>query len=575
LSTLQQRDLPLGDQVNMAFKGTQVSYGRGVGVVVATGMQTQLGQIALLLSQEKAVKTPLQRRLELFGRKLAFAILAIATVIFVVGLLRGEALIPMFLTAVSLAVAAIPEALPAVVTMSLAFGARKMSQRKALVRRLPAVETLGSITYICSDKTGTLTENKMHLESLWVNHQIYNNLPTSNGTTSINLLGQALALNNDSELSDDQTLLGDPTEVALHLGAQSSGFYRNDLKEVYPRVAEIPFDSTRKLMSTLHQDDEGIIVFVKGAPEMLLENCHDQLINDQIQAFDAKAVLSQSDDFASLGYRVLAFAYKRLKDLPSSVESKTVERDLTFLGLVALIDPPRKEVPDAVRSCCDAGITPVMITGDHPQTALAIAHRIGIASKEARVITGVELAKMNDQKLATVVRDISVYARVSPQQKIRIVKALQQQGEYVSMTGDGVNDAPSLKSADIGIAMGEKGTDVARKAADLVLLDDNFATIVKAIREGRRIFTNIRKFIKYTMTSNTGEILTLFLAPFLGLPIPLIPIQILWINLVTDGLPGLALSAEPEERSIMKQPPRPPGESIFAQGMWQHMLWAG
>ncbi len=571
---LHDPDLPLGDRRNMAYKGTVVSYGRGTGLVVATGMHTELGRIAALLHGEQEVKTPLQKRLAQFGQRLALAVLAICAIIFAVGVLRGESPLLMFLTAVSLAVAAIPEALPAVVTISLALGARKMVRESALVRRLPAVETLGSVTFICSDKTGTLTQNRMRAEALYADRTAFERMPFGAGQPWA-LLGTALALSNDAMSAGGAQVLGDPTEVALYQAAADSGFHKERLEAQHPRLAEIPFEAARQCMSTLHREEEGVIVFAKGAPEALLPRCSRQLTSRGEGPFDPDPALQAAEEMAARGLRVLALAYRRLAALPARVTPDEVEQGLTFLGLVGLMDPPRPEAPDAVALCRTAGITPVMITGDHPATARAIALRLGIIADGGKVMTGRQLARLSLEEFERMVEHVRVYARVAPEQKIKIVKALQDKGEFVAMTGDGVNDAPALKRADIGVAMGLAGTDVAREAAHMVLLDDNFATIVAAVREGRRIFDNIRKFVKYTMTSNAGEIWTLFLAPFLGLPIPLLPIHILWINLVTDGLPGLALAAEPEEKGIMRRPPRPPRESIFAHGMWQHMVWVG
>jgi Ca2+-transporting ATPase len=557
---ISESEVAVADAHNMAFKGSQINRGRAHAIVVATGMQTELGKIASLLQKTLETRTPLQQRLAQFGKRLAMAILAICAVIFVVGLLRGEPALMMFLTAVSLAVAAIPEALPAVISVSLALGAWRMIKHHALVRNLPAVETLGSVTYICADKTGTLTQNRMTAERYFIAGQIHDAIPE----TEHRLL-QALALSNDVEALESG-LRGDPTEVALYLAAEKQGYVKKSLEQTLPRIAEFAFDAQRKRMSTLHQHHDAVLMFCKGAPEQVLPLCRS--LNQQM-------LLQQAETLAAEGYRVLALTSKELDAVPVVMEASAIETELTFLGLVALIDPPRQEVPRAVQDCLSAGITPVMITGDHPATALAIAKRLGIVDSDGQVMTGAELSKLDTNELRRRVKDIRVYARVTPEQKINIVQALQELGEFCAMTGDGVNDAPALKKADIGIAMGEKGTDVAREASDMVLLDDNFATITAAVREGRRIFDNIRKFIKYTMTSNSGEIWVLFLAPFLGLPIPLLPIHILWINLVTDGLPGLALAAEPEERGIMQQPPRPPDESVFAGGMWQHMVWIG
>jgi len=571
---INEADLNPGDRLNIAFKSSLVTSGAGKGVVVATGLDTEIGRIAALLHQEPGVRTPLQERLTRFGRYLALAVLAICTVVFIAGFLQGQPLLLMFLTAVSLAVAAIPEALPAVVTISLALGARKLTHHNALVRNLPAVETLGSVTYICADKTGTLTQNRMTAEIFFYAGERHDLLQEAGADMSATELGLAMALNNDVADKDGMPA-GEPTELALFEAAQQAGFNKRELNEKRPRLAAIPFDSKRKMMTTCHQSASGVVAYIKGAPEVMLELCINAQQNTGVVSFEPEAVLSEASRLASEGYRVLAFARREFSTLPQPLDNETIEQNLTFIGLVALIDPPRPEVLQAVTDCQTAGITPVMITGDHPGTAMSIASRLGIAQNEEAMLTGDELAKLTDEKFARVVESIRVYARVTPQQKLRIVKALQQNGEFVAMTGDGVNDAPALKRAGIGVAMGQKGTDVAREASDMVLLDDDFATIVRAVRAGRSIFDNIRKFIKYTMSSNSGEIWTLFLAPFLGLPIPLLPIHILWINLITDGLPGLALTAEPAEKDIMSRAPRPPEENIFAHGMWQHIIWVG
>ncbi|HSH43243.1 MAG TPA: cation-translocating P-type ATPase [Arenicellales bacterium] len=571
---LEDGDLPVGDRTNLAFKNTMVNRGRGRGVVAATGMDTEIGRIADLLGAAEDVRTPLQQRLARFGRHLALAVLAICAIVFIAGLLQGEPPLLMLLTAVSLAVAAIPEALPAVVTVSLALGARRLARQNALVRNLPAVETLGSVTYICADKTGTLTENRMRVDLFVVPGERREDLRAGEDAgPAWREMGAAMALNNDVEEKDGRPA-GEATELALFEAARDNGLEKRELEKRCPRRAGIPFDSERKRMTTIHDVDGGAVVaYVKGAPETLVPLCARS--SGGAEAFDREALLKKAEELAAEGYRVLAFARKELDGVPDEPDAEAIERDLTFLGFAALIDPPREEVPEAVADCRSAGITPVMITGDHPATALAIAARLGIGDDERSVITGSRLADMSDDELSDAVETLRVYARVSPEQKLRIIKALQHHGEFIAMTGDGVNDAPALKSAGIGVAMGMKGTDVARGASDMVLLDDNFATIVAAVRAGRRIYDNIRKFIKYTMTSNSGEIWTLFLAPFLGLPIPLLPIHILWINLVTDGLPGLAFAAERAEPGSMRRPPRPPDESIFAHGMWQHILWVG
>jgi len=575
VEALAQADLPVGDRSNLAFKSSLVTRGQGRGVVVATGLETEIGRIAALLQVEKGVKTPLQLRLARFGRYLALAVLAICAVVFTAGLLQGQPLLLMFLTAVSLAVAAIPEALPAVVTISLALGARKLVRHNALVRNLPAVETLGSVTCICADKTGTLTQNRMHAERFYAGGRWHDALPGAQGAAALVRLGEAMALNNEVMITDGRPA-GEPTELALYGAADAAGYPKPELEQRLPRLASIPFDSRRKQMTTLHGSGGGAVAFVKGAPERVLQQCRDTLRDDGGSGpLDAATLLAEADRLANEGYRVLAFATREFAAAPGVVDAQSLEQELRFIGLVALIDPPRPEAHQAVADCRTAGINPVMITGDHPGTAMAIARRLGIATDGDVLLSGEQLARLDDAAFARRVESIRVYARVSPQQKLRIVRALQENGEYVAMTGDGVNDAPALKRAGIGVAMGRKGTDVAREAADMVLLDDDFATIVRAVRAGRRVFDNIRKFIKDTMSSNSGEIWTLFLAPFLGLPIPLLPIHILWINLVTDGLPGLAFTAEPAEPGIMQRPPRPPQESIFAHGMWQHIIWVG
>jgi len=571
----------LGDRTNMAFKGTTATHGRARGLVVATGMHTELGKVATLLDTDDR-STPLQLRLAAFGKRLAIGVLGICLVIFVVGVLRGEAPLLMALTAISLAVAAIPEAMPAVVTVLLALGARRMVAVNALVRRLPSVETLGSVTTICSDKTGTLTQNRMHAELLVAHGTRWVPGDPLPGPAHAEAL-RAAALCNDAtrQATGDDHLTdahwqGDPTETALVLAAHAGGLDKARIDTAWPRVQEQPFDSDRKRMTTFHRDAQGFVAYTKGAPESVLPRCATHWTPDGTAALHSDTVLATASQLAAQGLRVLALARRHHARLPDTNDIDAVESQLELLGLIALIDPPRPEAQAAVRDCISAGITPVMITGDHPATARAIAHRLGIVpSADAPVLTGADLAQLDDAALRARVEQVHVYARVDPAQKIRIVEALQAQGHFVAMTGDGVNDAPALKRADIGVSMGKGGTDVAREASSLVLLDDNFATIVAAVKEGRRIYDNIRKFVRYAMTGNSGEIWTIFLAPLLLLPIPLLPIHILWVNLVTDGLPGLALAAEPAERGIMQRPPRPPNESLFAQGMWQHILGMG
>jgi Ca2+-transporting ATPase len=569
----------IGDRANMAFKGTIITHGRGVGVTVATGMGTELGRIAGMLDAAERLRTPLQRRLARFGQWLGIAVLVLCAVVFLFGLLRGEPPLLMLLTAVSLAVAAVPEALPAVITVALALGAREMMRHKALVRALPAVETLGSVTTICSDKTGTLTQNRMHVDAISSGLEpLAIRQPGAEVDRRVPALLTAMSLCNDANIGADGTFIGDPTETALAAYAAAADYERSSLETRFMRVGEIAFDSDRRRMTTLHTDGTGRLACMKGAPESVLPLCTRRLTaSGDDTPCEIDAVLAEAQRMAETGLRVIAYAERRWSKSmdAANLDSTTIEQHMTLLGLVGLLDPPRPEVREAVALCCRAGITPVMITGDHPATARTIARRLGFVDDGDMVVSGPQLSDMSPEELAAAVRSIRVYARADPAQKIRIVEALQSQHEIVAMTGDGVNDAPALKRADIGVAMGRGGTDVAREAASLVLLDDNFATIVGAVRAGRRIYDNIRKFIKYTMTSNSGEIWTIFLAPFFGLPIPLLPIHILWINLVTDGLPGLALAVEPEEDNVMQRPPRPTNESVFARGMWQHIIWCG
>lgn len=575
-NSIPHTDAPLGDKTCLAYKGTIVTHGRGRGLVVATGMRTELGKIASLLVDGDQSKTPMQKRLADFGKKLAVAALAICTLVFAIGIVRGEPLLLMFMTAVSLAVAAIPEALPAVVTISLALGAHKMVKQHALIRRLPAVETLGSVTFICSDKTGTLTQNKMHVTSLYADHQHIKIVQIPGHDEPWNALFHAMALSNDAHQDSHGKVQGEPTEAALLHAALEAGWDKKHLENTMPRLKELAFDSERKCMTTFHREADSIIAYTKGSPEALIAQCILTLTSSGEIPTDRAALLQVAEAMATDGLRVLAFAYRKWPTLPDDEPPEYLEKELVFLGFAGLIDPPRSEAKQAVALCKSAGITPVMITGDHPATSRAIAHELGILkNSDGIVMNGSELSRLDQQAFEAQVEHVRVYARVDPMQKIKIVKALQDKGEVVAMTGDGVNDAPALKTADIGIAMGKGGTDVAREAAHMVLLDDNFATIVHAVRYGRHLYDNIRKFVRYAVTTNSAEIWTIFLAPFLGLPIPLLPIHILWINLVTDGLPALALTTEPAEKDIMKRPPRRPNESLFSHGMWQHMIWVG
>jgi P-type Ca2+ transporter type 2C len=576
----------VGDRSNMVWKGTAVVHGRGSAVVTATGMGTALGRIAGML--EGRPSTPLQRRLAVLGRRLAGAAVVVCVVVFAAGIARGEPASLMFLTAVSLAVAAIPESLPAVVTVSLAIGAQRMARQRALVRKLPAVETLGSVTVICTDKTGTLTQGRMQVERVWTPElevEVRGDGYAPEGallvagaridpTTNPRLLAllEACSLCNDAALvpvagAEDAAptweVLGDPTEGALLGLVAKSGLQASELVRAHPRVLEAAFDSVRRRMTTIHHTPAGdVLVTCKGAPEAVLEVVAGS-------GLERDAVRATAASFAARGFRVLALASRRVAAVP--VRPEDAERDLDLLGLVAMADPVRAESAAAVTAARAAGIRPVMITGDHPATARAIAGDLGLLDGRS-VVTGRDLDLGPE---GVDVADVAVFARTSPEQKLDIVRAWQERGQVVAMTGDGVNDAPALVRADIGVAMGRSGSEVAKEAADLVLADDDFASIVLAVSEGRRIYDNIRRFVRYTMTSNTGEIWVMLLGPFVGLPLPLLPVHILWINLVTDGLPGLALGLEAAERDVMRRPPRRTGESIFARGLWQHVGWVG
>jgi Ca2+-transporting ATPase len=570
--TLLKRDYALGDRINMGFKGTFVTNGRGSAYVMATGMDTELGLIAKMIQTGERA-TPLQKRLTAFGKRLSLFVILICTVIFAFGWWRGENALTMLLTSISLAVAAIPEALPALVTIALAFGAKRLAKSNALIRKLPAVETLGSVTYICTDKTGTLTLNKMTVQ------EIYNtpNLNSDSVFLQPKGLFYAMALNTDVSKEKDGKWLGDSTEVALAQYAFNKNIEKTDLEKKYPRIAELPFDSNRKCMTTFHQTENlptgqsgGIIAITKGAVELLL----DKLVESQkllIPELESKV-----NEMAEKGYRVIGYAIKEMNALPELENTDITESSLTLIGFAGMIDPPREEVKQAIAECKQAGIITVMITGDHKLTAKAIAIQLGIiTSEEDLVLSGSKLATLTEQQFDSIVEKVRVYARVNPEQKLKIIKALHDRGQLVAMTGDGVNDAPALKNADIGIAMGINGTEVSKEASHMILLDDNFTTIVVAVKHGRKIFDNILKFIKYIMTGNSGEIWAIFLAPFFMLPIPLLAIHILWINLVTDGLPGLALASEPAEANIMKRPPRNSRENIFSNQMAIHILWVG
>jgi Ca2+-transporting ATPase len=562
---LTKGDYALGDRINMGFKGTFVTNGRGAAYVTATGMNTELGRIAKMIQTGETL-TPLQKRLTAFGKRLSVVILIICILIFVIGRLRGEAVLTMLLTSTSLAVAAIPEALPALVTVALAFGAKRLAKNNALIRKLPAVETLGSVTYICSDKTGTLTRNRMSVQEIYkIPH-----IKTESALFQANPLLISMALNSDVVKGSNGKWIGDSTETALAAYAFNKNIEKLEFEKIFPRIAELPFDPSRKCMTTLHQTETGIIVITKGAVDTLLT----KLIESQKSLIPELEV--KINEMAEKGYRIIGYAVKEIDALPKNINADGIESALRFIGFAAMLDPPREEAKQAVSECKRAGIIPIMITGDHQLTAINIAKQLGIiTSEEDLILEGSALAALTEKQFENIVEKVRVYARVNPEQKLKIVRALQAKGQFVAMTGDGVNDAPALKNADIGIAMGINGTEVAKEASHMILLDDNFATIVVAVKHGRRIFDNIMKFIKYTMTSNSGEIWAIFLAPFFGLPIPLLAVHILWINLVTDGLPGLALASEPSEPNIMQRPPKNPKQNILSGGMVIHILWVG
>lgn len=626
VSTLKLDHPALGDRHNMLFMGTVVVAGRGLALVVETGMRTELGRIAEIIQDVPSKYTPLQLRLDQLGKTLGALALAVSAVIFGLGVMRGEGLTLMLLTAVSVAVAAVPEGLPAIVTVTLALGAQRMLKRQALIRKLPAVETLGSVTVICSDKTGTLTENRMTVTVIDVaGHRFHFSNPVGRGSSptldggesetirtiasdrALSLLLTGMALCNDAVVRPDgeqgelQTL-GDPTEVALAVAAARAGLWKEELDTALPRVSELPFDSERKRMTTVHQvssasvlahqglgiiclEDaerpepyiEPYVAFVKGAVDGLVQRSSYAVVEGRVTPLTAELssqITNANDELARNGMRVLGIAARPLASERVNIHHEQLERELIFLGLVGMIDPPRVEVKNAVQTCKTAGIRPVMITGDHPLTATNIARALGIMD-HGRALTGHDLEQMSAEDLRQMVDEVSVYARVSAEHKLRIVEALQDRGHIVAMTGDGVNDAPALKKANIGVAMGITGTDVAKEAAGMVLLDDNFATIVAAVEEGRVIYDNIRKYIKYSIAGNIGKILVVLMGPVIGMPLTLLPLQLLWLNLLTDGLLGLGLGVEKAESNVMQRSPYQPSESIFARGMGRHISWLG
>lgn len=602
---LTEPELPLGDRFNMLYMGTVITYGRATALVVQTGMRTELGKIANLLQSVEPEATPLQKKLDELGKILGITAIVIALVLMIFGLIRGEELHLMLLSAVSLAVAIVPEGLPAVTTITLALGAQRMLKHQALVRKLTGIETLGSVTVICSDKTGTLTQNQMQAQLVALPQSAWNlaildaSKPVSNTKSGLLLLLTAGGLCNDAALvaeskGDEPMGIGDPTEIALLVMARAWGIQLDALKQSCPRLSEIPFDSGRKCMTTLHALNTTVswpgalqslqqqllalelplLAFIKGAPDVLLEKTTAIWTAQGLIPFGTQwqaAITATSEQLASEGMRVIGLAFRTL---PKGISPAEIERDLNFIGLCALIDPPRPEVKAAVQTCLEAGIKPVMITGDHPLTALKIAKDLGIAT-QANLLTGQDLDQLSEADLQEKIRVSSVYARVAPEHKLKIVQMLQAQGHVVAMTGDGVNDAPALKMANIGVAMGLKGTDVAKEAATMILADDNFATIVAAIEQGRVIYDNIRKFIQFSMAGNLGKILVMLLTPFLGMPLALLPIQMLWLNLLTDGLLGLGLGLEQAERHVMQRPPASPQQSILGGGIAQQIAWTG
>ena len=570
-------EVGIGDRTNMAFSSTNVTYGRAVGVVTSTGMNTEVGKIANMLANTEEGKTPLQENQDALGKWLTIMILVIAVIIFVVGMLRGNEWTHMLLTAIAIAVAAIPEGLPAISTIILALGTQKMAQRNALVRKLPAVETLGGVEIICSDKTGTLTLNQMTVEKMVYDNEIHD---ASEEISNDNMALRVMNLANDTKISQDNSLLGDPTETAMvQYGLDKNYDVREELIKI-PRIAEVPFDSTRKLMTTIHQLEDGkYLVATKGAPDMLLDRVTKIEKHGEVSAFtedDRTTLMKLNKEMATQALRVLAMAYKVIDTLPETIDTDSIEHDLIFAGLVGMIDPERKEAAAAIKVAQSAGIRTIMITGDHRDTAQAIAKRLGILrpDQEDGVLTGGELNDISDEELERTVETYSVYARVSPEHKVRIVKAWQKNGKVVSMTGDGVNDAPSLKQADIGVGMGITGTEVSKGASDMVLADDNFETIVVAVEEGRKVFSNIQKAVQYLLSANFGEVMTMFVATMAGWSI-LEPIHILWINLVTDVFPAIALGLEEAEADIMNHPPRGKSSNFLSNGVLPSIFYQG
>ncbi|MDO5018383.1 MAG: cation-translocating P-type ATPase [Lagierella massiliensis] len=582
-----ETDMGIGDTANMTYSSTIVSYGRGKGIVVETGEHTEIGKIATKLATTEDEQTPLQRKLAGLSKVLGILTIVVCVVVLGVGLLYGHELLNMVLTSVSLAVAAIPEGLPAIVTIVLSLGMSRMAERHAIVKKLLAVETLGTTTYICSDKTGTLTQNEMTVVKAYVDNEEITITGTGYAPEGEILKGEEkvssddegslftflniCALTNDAKLkkeADGYTMIGDPTEGSLLTLAGKLGITKESANEEYERIAEIPFDSSRKMMSTFHENfiPSKVVSFTKGAPDIVIERCNKILINGKIEDLTEekrKEILDKNTEFARQALRVLSFAFRVYDNLPSDISTENIEKDMIFVGLAGMIDPARPEVKIAIKECKTAGIIPVMITGDYLETALAIAKELGIAEDDSQAIMGKELNNMSESELREIVKTKRVFARVSPENKVQIVTALKENGEITAMTGDGVNDAPAIKKADIGIAMGITGTDVTKNTAEVILTDDNFATIVNSVEEGRIIYSNIKKFVSFLLSCNVGEILVIFLAIIFNWPVPLLPIQLLWLNLVTDSFPALALGVEHGEKDIMNQPPRDPNEPII------------
>ncbi|MGU8227547.1 calcium-transporting P-type ATPase, PMR1-type [Clostridium perfringens] len=563
-SFLPDKEIPIGDQNNMAFMSTLATYGRGVGVVVGTGMNTEIGKIAKMIEQEENDETPLQKKLSELGKILGFLAVGICILIFIISFFQGRDLLEMFLTSISLAVAAIPEGLPAIVAIVLALGVQRMVKKNAIIRKLPAVETLGSVSIICSDKTGTLTQNKMTVTTVYTNDSYIKESEFNLNDNESKLLVDCMVLCNDATYSE-KSKTGDPTEIALLESPFKLNILKEKLEKEFKRIDEIPFDSDRKLMTTVNLvDDKKARVFTKGALDSILSICNKISINGKLVDFSKEykaKVLENSNIMSDKALRVLAFAYKDISK--ENIVLDFLEKDLVFIGMVGMIDPPRLEVKDSIKLCKSAGITPVMITGDHKNTAFAIANELGIAEDISQAITGHEIDRFKEEEFNEKIINYRVFARVSPEHKVKIVKAFKSHGNIVSMTGDGVNDAPSLKAADIGVAMGITGTDVSKGASDMILTDDNFSTIVSAVEEGRKIYLNIKKSIVFLLSCNLGEILTLFTAILLNWNSPLQPIHILWVNLITDSFPALALGVDKTKEDVMNNPPRNPKESIF------------